>query len=247
MTAAMFVAGTTVHASDIDARIESSAKKSYVFKTYLQNDAIKTKSTDGVVILSGTVKEESHKALAYETVANLPGVKNVDNQLKLEGDLPAENSDAWMSMQVKYSLLYNRNVSGTRTQVFVKDGIATLKGEAENQAQKDLAGEYAKDVVGIKSVINEITIAKAEPQVEQNMGEKIDDASITAQVKMALMSHRSTSVFKTGVKTIDGIVTLTGVAENGAGKDMAAKVANDVHGVTSVVNDMTVADALSKK
>jgi len=77
------------------------------------------------------------------------------------------------------------------------------------------------------------------------MGDKIDDASITAQIKMALLSHHSTSAFKTGVETNDGIVTLSGKTTSAAGRDMAGKVANDVNGVTQVINNMTIEAAVS--
>ncbi len=240
VTATVLLTSVSARASEIDERIESSAKQSYVFKTYLKDDVIKTQSKDGVVTLTGTVSEESHKSLAQETVASLPGVKSVDNQLELKGERPAENSDGWISMQVKYSLLYNRNVSGIDTKVFVTDGIVTLRGEAESQAQKDLAGEYAKDIKGVKDVKNEMTIAKIPSESKKTMGEKIDDASITAQVKMAFLTHHSTSAFKTGVETNNGVVTLSGNAINAAGKDMATKVASDVNGVTNVVNNMTI-------
>ncbi len=244
LAVAVLFMNVSAQASETDARIESSAKESYVFKTYLKDDSIKTQSKDGVVTLLGTVKEESHKSLAQETVASLPGVKSVDNQLEYKG--PVEDTDGWISMQVKYSLLYNRHVSGINTQVFVADRIVTLKGEADNQAQKDLAGEYAKDIKGVQEVKNEMTIAKIPSEPKQTMGDKIDDASITAQVKMALLSHHSTSAFKTGVATNDGVVTLSGETTSAAGKDMVGKVANDVNGVTKVINNMTIGDSLSK-
>jgi hyperosmotically inducible protein len=247
MTAAIMLMNVLASASEMDKRIESSAKQSYVFKTYLKADAIKTKAKDGVVTLTGTVNEESHILLATETVASLPGVKSVDNQLKLKGEGPAENSDGWISMQVKYSLLYHRYVSGINTSVFVTDGIVMLRGETESQAEKDLAGEYAKDIKGVKEVRNEMTIAKAASESKQTMGEKIDDASITAQVKMAFLTHHSTSAFKTGVETNIGIVTLSGKATSGAGKDMATKVASDVNGVMKVINNMTFESPVSKK
>ncbi|MBP9855584.1 MAG: BON domain-containing protein [Candidatus Omnitrophica bacterium] len=246
VTAAVIFAGTSARASDTDERIEAAATKSYVYKTYLKDDNIKTDSNNGVVTLTGAVKEESHKSLAHETVASLPGVKSVDNQIEIQGERPAQNSDGWIGTQIKYSLLYNRHVSGLATQVAVADGIVTLSGEAENQAQKDLAGEYAKDISGVKEVKNEMTIAKATVKPVQTLGEKIDDASITAQVKMALMSHHSTSAFKTGVATIDGVVTLSGKASSGAGKEMSTKVTNDVNGVTKVINNMTIEETLSK-
>ena len=56
---ALLILSVPVHASKMDSRIESSAKKSYVFKTYLKGDDIKIQSKDGVVTLTGTVAEES--------------------------------------------------------------------------------------------------------------------------------------------------------------------------------------------
>ena len=63
---------------------------------------------------------------------------------------------------------------------------------------------------------------------------------------MSLLSHHSTSAFKTGVETNNGVVTLSGKVSSGAGKDMAAKVANNVNGVVSVVNNMTIDESLAK-
>jgi len=242
MVAAMALLAINVpaYATKMDDRIESSAKKSYVFKTYLKEDAIKIESKDGAVTLTGTVSEESHKSLAQETVAGLPGVKSVDNKLDVKGEHPAENSDAWLTAKVKTTLLFHSSVSGIKTGVNVKDGIATLQGEATSQAQMDLTTEYAKDVEGIKDVKNEMTLSKTAKKTHRTSGEKIDDASITAQVKMTLLFHRSTSALKTKVETKHGVVTLSGKAGNTAEKDLASKVVNDVHGVKSVKNRMTI-------
>ena len=214
MAVALLVTSGPVQASKTDERIEASAKESYVFKTYLKDDAIKVKSKDGAVTLTGTVAEESHKALAGETVANLPEVKSVDNKLEVKG-APAEKSDAWLTTKVKTTLLFHRHVSAT-SKVETKDGIVTLRGEAPNQAQKDLTTEYVKDVEGVKDVKNEMSVAKS-AAATRTTGDKIDDASITALVKMSLLYHRSTSGLKTSVTTKDGVVTLTGKAMAGSG------------------------------
>lgn len=247
VAATVLLTSVSVYASETDARIESSARQSYVFKKYLKDDAIEVKSNDGVVTLRGTVMEESHKSLAQETVASLPRVKSVDNLLELKGERPAEDSDGWIGTQVKWSLLYNRNVSGLKTEVLVTEGVVTLRGEAESQAQKDLTGEYAKDIKGVKEVNNEMTIAKVSGKEGKTVGETIDDASITAQVKMAFLTHHSTSAFKTGIAVSNGVVTLTGTATSGAGKDMAGKVARDVYGVNRVINKMVVEEPSDKK
>lgn len=240
-TGALLVTSASLRASETDDRIESSAKKSYVFKTQLKNDSIKTESKNGAVTLTGTVAESSHKSLAENTVESLPGVKSVDNQLKVTGESPAEHSDGWLGTKVKTALLFHRHVRATKTDVNVTDGVVTLSGEASSQAQKELTAEYAKDVEGVKEVKNEMTIAKTPAQPAETIGEKIDDASITAQVKSSLMSHRSTSALKTKVQTTDGVVTLSGIAKNNAEKSLATKLVTDIDGVISVINNMTIA------
>ena len=235
--AALLVFSIPVQASN-DNKIEDSAKQSYVFKTYLQEDDIKIKSKDGVVTLSGVVLDESHKLLAQETVAGLPSVKSVDNQLKIKGE-PARNSDAWLVAKVKSTLLFHRSVSA-KTEVDVKDGVVTLKGAADSPAQRELTTEYVKDIEGVKDVRNEMTGAGVAEEKDRSVGDKIDDSSITAQVKMTLLYHRSTSAINTKVTTTDGVVTLHGKARNTAELDLATKLANDVKGVNSVVNRMIV-------
>ena len=222
----------------MDGSIESAAKKSHVFTSYLEDDDIKVQAKDGEVTLTGSVATKGHKAMAGETVANLPEVKSVDNQLAVKGEQPSEMSDAWLLTKVKTALLLHRSVSAA-TEVDVKDGIVTLGGAADNQAQKELTTEYATDIDGVKEVKNEMTVATSEKE-KQTMVDKIDDASITTMVKMTLLGHRSTSAFKTSVTTKDGVVTLTGKADNAAEMALASKLANDVNGVQSVQNNITV-------
>jgi hyperosmotically inducible protein len=224
--------------SNMDDRIESSAKKSYVFKTYLKDDDIKIQSRDGAVILTGTVSEESHKSLARDTVVDLPGVKTVENRLEVKGGRPAVNSDVWLKTKVKTILLFHQNVSAM-TEVNAKDGVVTLRGKATSQAQKDLTTEYVKDVEGVKDVKNEMVVSVPSEKT-QTAGDEIDDASITALVKMTLLSHRSTSALNTSVTTKNGEVTLSGKAKNAAEKDLATKLAKDINGVKGVTNRMTI-------
>jgi len=239
-TAVLLGSSVGLRASETDSRIESSFKKTYVYKTYLKDEHIKINSKDGAVILSGAVYNETHKSMAQDVAEALPGVTTVENRIEVKGDRPTENSNAWISMKVKAALLFRRNVSGTKTEVSVKDGVVTLKGEAASQAQKELTAEYAKDIIGVKGVNNEMTVSKISDQPDETLNEKIDDASITAQVKGALLSHRSTSVLNTKVTTTDGVVTLGGMAKNDAEKDLVTKLVGDINGVKNVVNNMTI-------
>jgi osmotically-inducible protein OsmY len=229
-----------VRASEMDDRIESSARNSYVFKTFLNGDDIKIESKDGAVTLTGVVSEESRKGLARETVAGLPGVKSVDNRLEVKGAHPTANSDAWLRDKVKVTLLFHRSVSGSTTEVNVKDGIVTLRGDAASQTQKELTTEYTKDVEGVKDVNNLMIVSRTSTKTNTTIGESIDDASITAQVKLALLYHRSTYAINPKVETNNGNVTLYGKAGNAAVLNLCTRLANDVNGVKSVNNRMTI-------
>jgi len=230
--AILIVTAVPLFASDTDDRIESSFKKSYVYKTYLKDENIKISSKEGVVTLSGDVLDESHKPMAQDTVEALPGVKSVTNTIVIKN----EKSDTWVKMKIQTALVFHSNVNAHKTEVYVKNGVVTLKGKALSPAQKELTTEYVKDVEGVKKVNNEMTIAKA----DDTLGEKIDDASITAQVKMTLMMHKSTGVIRTSVTTNNGIVTLSGKAKSEAERDLVTKLAEDVQGVNNVVNKMTI-------
>jgi hyperosmotically inducible periplasmic protein len=280
-TFALLVTSAPAYASNTDDGIELLARKTYVFKTCLKDDDIKIQSKDGAVTLTGTVVEEPNKTLAQETVASLPGVKSVDNRLELKGTPGAGSGDALVRARVKLNLLSHRNLSRTKTDVQVKDGIVTLRGEATSQAQIDLTTEYIRDVDGVKDVKNDMTVSEAHKtpadktmsekagdagkkigdtagdvgkkiggttgdvgkkigDTASDVGEWIDDASITALVKATLLYHRSTSGLNTKVETIEGVVNLSGTAKNPSEKDLATKFVQDVYGVKSVNNRMTI-------
>jgi hyperosmotically inducible protein len=235
----LFIAGPIAlfASSDTDRKIEDAAKASYNYRTVLE-DHVSVSATDGVVTLTGTVQDKDDKDLAADTVENLPGVLSVDNQIKVEPTY-AEHSDAWMALKIRSTLLVHANVSAIDTKVVVKDGIVTLSGTTQNSAQKDLTEAYAKDIDGVKSVTNDLVVTPP-PADQQTVGEKIDDASITSQVKYALLSHKSTSAIETHVTTTEGVVHVTGEADSAAEKSLVTKLAQDVRGTKSVTNDMTV-------
>lgn len=228
--------------SATDRKIEQAAEASYNYRTVLHEN-VKVKAHDGMVTLTGTVQDEDDKALAADTVENLPGVSGVKNEITVKSTYP-EHSDAWLALKVRSRLLVKSNVSAATTDVAVKDGITTLTGTADNAAQKELTGAYAKDIEGVKTVNNDIVVkepaAAATATKNATIGETIDDASITSQVKFALLSHKSTRALKTKVVTTDGVVRVSGDAGSDAEKSLVTKLATDVRGTKSVTNDMVV-------
>jgi osmotically-inducible protein OsmY len=234
--------GAVLASSDTDSKIENAAESSYNFRSVLNNE-VNVKAQDGVVTLTGTVQDQDAKELAEDTVASLPGVKTVHNEIAIDAQYP-KYSDAWIAWKIRGTLLVKGNVSATDTNVDVKDGVVTLTGTVENAAQKDLTAAYAKEVDHVKSVDNRLVVkapaADDRTDEMETAGGVIDDASITTQVKYALMNNSSTSALKTHVDTDHGVVIITGQAANEAEKSLVTKLAKEIRGVKSVSNDMTV-------
>jgi hyperosmotically inducible periplasmic protein len=223
--------------SETDRKIEGAAKASYNYRTLLE-DKVTVKADEGIVTLTGMVPDKDLKTLAEDTVTNLPGVTRVDNKITLDPALK-EQSDAWIAWKIRWQLLVRSSVSNRNTKVYVNQGAVTLTGTATTAAEKDLVGIYAKEVAGVRSMKNDIVVMAA-PADATTVAESIDDASITSQVKYALLSHKSTSALKTHITTTDGAVVITGEAANDAEKSLAGKLAESIRGVKSVTNDMTV-------
>ena len=220
-----------------DRKIEEAAKASYNYRTVLE-DTVKVKADDGVVTLTGVVQDKDDRALAQDTVENLPGVTRVKNDLTIQSE-HAVHSDKWMALKVRSRLLMKGNVSARTTTVAVQDGIVTLGGTAANLAQKELTAVYAAEIDHVRAVRNKMVVQDKTAKGEA-ASEKIDDASITSQVKFALLSHKSTSALKTKVTTNDGVIGITGEAGSDAEKSLVTKLAQDVRGAKSVSNHMTV-------
>ena len=245
VAATLLFAGAPARASEADDQIVSAFKQSYVFRTYLTGDVFTVESHDGVVTLNGAISTTSHKVLAQELVTLLPGVVRVENHLAPGGNMAVESESAWLGRQVKLILKFHRHINAGKTAVSVKSGTVTLKGEASSQGEKDMITAYAKDIEGVRKVKNEMTVS-ALPELAEQPCAKMDDASVSAQVKTALWTQLSTTAMKITVATQAGAVTLTGWVKNAAAKELISKSVADIQGVTSVMNEMTIVESKTK-
>ena len=74
----------------------------------------------------------------------------------------------------------------------------------------------------------------------QRMGDKMDDAAITASVKTEIAKDSDLSALRINVDTDKGRVALKGTAPTPAAKEHATTLAAGVKGVTGVDNQLTV-------
>jgi hyperosmotically inducible protein len=69
-------------------------------------------------------------------------------------------SNAALTAKVKNALLIAKGVDASKINVdTTSDGVVTLKGTARTAEMKTLAEKAAKQVAGVKSVRNQLTVA----------------------------------------------------------------------------------------
>lgn len=123
----------------------------------------------------------------------------------------------------------------SKTLLAVMLGSALVSGSAMAASDTMTKAEAAADKAGdkIDSSMNKV-------------GNFMDDSSITAKVKAALVDHDSIKSTDISVKTEKKVVTLSGFVISQQQAEEAVKVAKGVEGVTSVSDKLHVRDSKSQ-
>ncbi|EGT0639951.1 molecular chaperone OsmY [Citrobacter werkmanii] len=123
-------------------------------------------------------------------------------------------------------------ISKTLLAVMLTSAVATGSAFAEN-ATTDKAQS------GVESAGQKVDSSM------NKVGNFMDDSTITAKVKAALVDHESIKSTDISVKTDQKVVTLSGFVESQTQAEEAVKVAKGVEGVTSVSDKLHVRDSKS--
>ena len=68
----------------------------------------------------------------------------------------------------------------------------------------------------------------------------LDDAAVTTKVKAAVLAEPGLKTLQIGVDTVNGVVTLSGVVDTPELKDRATMIAQNIDGVRSVIDNLSV-------
>jgi hyperosmotically inducible periplasmic protein len=77
-------------------------------------------------------------------------------------DQKAGNPDDRISDQVRMRLATDQDVKGGALDVFVQNGVVTIKGRVDTEKGKNRATKLAKKVRGVKDVDNQLTVGPPE-------------------------------------------------------------------------------------
>ncbi|MCB0358318.1 MAG: BON domain-containing protein [Bdellovibrionales bacterium] len=161
-----------------------------------------------------------------------------------------EHSDLWLESKLDTTLALNRYLSLFDIDTDVKNGVAYLSGTVESDVNKDLAGEVARSIDGIRAVENNITVSKEDGMAakrrmsredgDRSFSQRIDDLTTTAAVKTELLANANVSGLNIDVDTMNGHVTLKGTVDSKEERALAEQITKNTAGVRDVDNNLKV-------
>jgi hyperosmotically inducible periplasmic protein len=175
--------------------------------------------------------------------------------------------DSVITTKIKARYAKDKLVSVKRISVDTDDkGVVTLSGHARSKAEENRAVKIAKDTKGVTEVRNQIqltpvaaasspefksggsdstskaadSMAKSRSTDTRRSDQPIDDTWITTKVKAKMVEDKQVSVNTIHVKTLNGVVELSGTAKTMDESSKAVALARGVEGVKSVKNYIKV-------
>jgi osmotically-inducible protein OsmY len=224
-----------------DAQIQADVNKALDNKKFKN---VKSAVQNGEVTLSGTVELYSDKEEADRKVHHRKGVKSVQNLIEVDGP---SVEDVELRNKLAEKLAYDRVGYGTTAfnalTIGVQNGVVTLGGVAYGPTDKDSALSLVANYPGVKDVVDNIEVAPVSP-----MDDRIRLAEARAIYGAPQLNKYALDPAKPiRITVVNGNVTLSGVVDNQADKDVANIRANGVPGVFKVINNLQVAASPGKE
>ena len=157
------VAGPRVPDSQLAQKLEK--KLTYVREGYDSTfDYFALGVKDGVVTVEGQDRTGVGRDEALADIANMPGVKDVINNVSIEPVSPFDDSVRLRTLRAIYgdSVLSKYGLDPARPiRIIVVNGHVTLYGSVDSTMDKNIAGLRANGVFGAFSVENKLQVAKS--------------------------------------------------------------------------------------
>ncbi|BCA55706.1 hypothetical protein W02_28460 [Nitrospira sp. KM1] len=150
-----------------DAVITSSIKGRLMNDRQINASQIAVDTQQGIVSLNGSVPSPDHKFRAETLSREIPGVRQVVNNLQVPPVPPATGivpssgliqNDPLITATVKERLTTDRIANLARVHVDTTEGTVYLNGVVPSSGHKVRAEQIARDVSGVTQVVNNLQV-----------------------------------------------------------------------------------------
>ena len=244
-----------------DSWITTSVQAKYYGTDDVRGRDITVVARDGAVTLRGAVESESARQRAVALAKEVEGVKQVNDELRVE---PQQTADArvpgpsaenqptgtsgrsdvtpsWITTKIQAQYFANPEVKPWNIDVTTSnEGVVTLEGEVEETADKTEAVRIARATEGVARVEDRLRVKREMKAGDATANVSRPDAWLTAKVQSKYFLDDEVKGRDIDVTTNNGAVTLTGTVETEAQRRQAIAIARNTEGVRDVVDRLQV-------
>lgn len=145
-------------------------------------------------------------------------------------------NDAYLTTAVATKLAVTNADSMRMVHVSVRDGVATLRGQASSLKEETQFVTTAKSVSGVHGVINRLTVNPHALGINQSA----TDAALTVKVSAAIAAQAGLNVFHVSPSVHNSVVTLTGTVPNHSVEETIVQTTAHLSGVSHVIDHLRV-------
>jgi len=212
-----------------DAKLQEDVIAELQWEPAVDATQIGVEVKDGIVTLAGHVTNYAGKWNAEHAAQRVYGVKALVVEIDVTLAGTTRRTDGDIARSAKDVLQWTTDAPPDTVQIKVEKGNITLSGVVDWEYQRRDAADAIRNLVGVKSVINMVTIRpKASTQVVKS---DIDSA-------LKRRATRDSNSIKVSVE--DGEVTLSGSVHSWTERELANDSAWGAPGVRNVVDLMTI-------
>jgi osmotically-inducible protein OsmY len=184
----------------------------------------------GVVTLTGTVSSWAKRLAAQEAARRVIGVLDVANDIKVKVAGAHARTDTEIAQAVRRALEWDVYVPDEKISSTVADGWVTLDGMVDNWSQRADAERAVRNLTGVKTVINKITVTAAKPGAQD----------VRKAIEQALERRAEREARRIQVDVRDGVATLTGAVHSWAERKSVVAAARFTPGVRNVEDHLRI-------
>jgi len=148
-----------------DTKIRTSINALWIDKDFTMFREVTLTVNEGRVMLTGSVEQPETRVEAVRLAWQAAGVRQVIDEIQVtdQSGIASSLQDSWIANKLRTELMFDSDVRNINYTVDVENSVIYLMGIAQNQEELDRVLATARDISGVKKVVNHVLL-KSDPR-----------------------------------------------------------------------------------